>query len=70
MDVPLLGTFSLTHKGNFSIVLPRKSKFLSLHLDHLERLGIVRELTGAKRNRLFSYSGYVEIIHQGTELPG
>ncbi|MEA2040293.1 MAG: hypothetical protein U9N82_10795 [Thermodesulfobacteriota bacterium] len=39
-------------------------------LDHLGRLGIVRELTGAKRNRLFSYTGYVEIINQGTELTG
>jgi Fic family protein len=39
-------------------------------LEHLERLGIVRELTSRKRNRLFSYSGYVDIINQGTEMPG
>ena len=39
-------------------------------LDHLALLGIVRELTGAKRNRIFSYTEYVEIINQGTELPG
>ena len=39
-------------------------------LGHLERLGIVRELTGAKRNRLFSYARYVEIMNQGTELLG
>ncbi len=39
-------------------------------LDHLEHLGIVRELTGKKRNRIFSYTGYVEIMNQGTELPG
>jgi Fic family protein len=38
-------------------------------LGHLERLGIVRELTERKRNRLFSYSGYVEIMSRGTELP-
>ena len=36
-------------------------------LGHLEHLGIVRELTGAKRNRLFSYARYVEIMNQGTE---
>ena len=36
-------------------------------LGHLERLGIVRELTGAKRNRIFSYARYVEIMSQGTE---
>ncbi len=33
-------------------------------LDHLEHLGIVRELTGKKRNRIFSYTGYVEIMNQ------
>lgn len=36
---------------------------------HLERLGIVRELTAQKRNRLFSYHKYVEIMNKGTELP-
>ncbi len=39
-------------------------------LAHLERLGVVRELTSRKRNRLFSYTGYVEIMSQGTEPPG
>ncbi len=39
-------------------------------LAHLERLGIVRKLTSRKRNRLFSYAGYVEIMNQETELPG
>ena len=39
-------------------------------LAHLEQLGIVRELTDQKRNRLFSYAGYIEIMNQGTELPG
>ena len=38
-------------------------------LGHLEKLGIVRELTAQKRNRLFSYAGYVEIMSRGTELP-
>ena len=38
-------------------------------LGHLERLGIVRELTFRKRNRVFSYTGYIEIMNQGTELP-
>ena len=38
-------------------------------LGHLERLGIVRELTSRKRNRVFSYAGYLEIMNQGTELP-
>jgi Fic family protein len=38
-------------------------------LEHLERLGIVRELTFRKRNRIFSYTAYLEIMNQGTELP-
>jgi Fic family protein len=36
-------------------------------LGHLEQLGIVRELTTQKRNRLFSSSGYVEIMNRDTE---
>lgn len=39
-------------------------------LGHVEQLGIVTELTAQKRNRLFSYAGYVEIVSRGTELPG
>ena len=39
-------------------------------LAYLVHLGIVRELTAQKRNRLFSYSRYVEIMSRGTELPG
>jgi hypothetical protein len=37
---------------------------------HLEQLGIVKKLTAKKRNRLFSYAGYIEIMSRGTELPG
>ncbi|MEA3545680.1 MAG: Fic family protein [Thermodesulfobacteriota bacterium] len=36
-------------------------------LGHLQQLDIVRELTAQKRNRLFSYHGYVEIMNIGTE---
>ena len=38
-------------------------------LVHLQRLGIVREITGQRRNRLFSYPRYIEIMNQGTQLP-
>lgn len=30
---------------------------------------VVRELTARKRNRLFSYSQYVDIMKQGTDPP-
>ncbi len=32
-------------------------------LNHLESLGIVSELTGQKRNRLYSYTRYIEIMN-------
>ncbi len=38
-------------------------------LEHLGRLGMVRELTNMKRNRLFSYGRYLAILNQGMELP-
>ncbi len=38
-------------------------------LAHLEQLGIVTELTAQKRNRLFSYAGYIDIMGRGAELP-
>jgi Fic family protein len=37
-------------------------------LNHLAELGIVRELTAKKRNRQFSYSGYIDILNKGTEF--
>jgi hypothetical protein len=33
----------------------------------LERLGIVRELTGKRRNRLFAYDRYVGLLGEGTQ---
>lgn len=38
-------------------------------LAHLANLGIVRELTGQKRKRVFSYAEYMAILNEGTELP-
>ncbi|QQS39982.1 MAG: Fic family protein [Acidobacteriota bacterium] len=36
-------------------------------LRHLEELGIISEMTGRKRNRLFSYPGVLEVLNRGTE---
>jgi Fic family protein len=36
-------------------------------LAHLERLGLVREITGKKTWRLFAYSEYMELLSEGTE---
>ena len=34
----------------------------------LTKLGIVREITGRRRNRLFSYEAYLKLLQEGTEL--
>lgn len=36
-------------------------------LAHLEKLRIVREMTGRQRNRLFVYDKYLDILDEGTE---
>jgi len=35
----------------------------------LEGLGVAREITGRRRDRLFTYSQYLAILSEGTELP-
>ncbi len=37
-------------------------------LGHLEHIGVVRELSARKRNRIFSYYRYIEIMNDGTNL--
>ena len=39
-------------------------------LAQLERLGIVEELTGKLRGRVFSYAEYVAILNEGMGAPG
>jgi len=36
-------------------------------LRKLEEMGIVREITGRQRNRLYAYDGYIQILSEGTE---
>jgi hypothetical protein len=33
----------------------------------MQRLGILREITGRQRHRLFVYDRYMEILNEGTE---
>ena len=40
---------------------------VSSAMDLLVELGIARELTGKRRNRLFVYDGYLAILNEGTE---
>jgi len=36
-------------------------------LRKLEEMGIVHEITGRQRNRLYAYDGYIQILSEGTE---
>ena len=63
MEHPIATSRSLVEKTGLTPATVNKA------LAHLERLGIVKELTDRKRNRLFSYADYIEIMSLGTELP-
>jgi Fic family protein len=45
------------------VAFPTASSAMELLIE----LGIARELTGKRRNRLFVYSQYLEILNEGTE---
>jgi len=64
MEHPIANSNSLVEKTGLTPATVNKA------LGHLEHLGVVKELTAKKRNRLFSYAGYIEIMGSGTELPG
>lgn len=56
--------------------IPRLAKMTNLTLptvakalDVLVKVGIVREITGKKRHRVYSYDGYMNILGEGTEPP-
>jgi Fic family protein len=41
---------------------------VTVAFDSLAKLGIVKEVTGQKRNRLYTYQQYVSILNEGTQL--
>ncbi len=63
MEHPIATSASLVKKTGITPATVNRA------LAHLEQLGIVKELTAQKRNRLFCYAGYIEIMSRGTELP-
>jgi Fic family protein len=36
-------------------------------VEHLQNVGIVREITGRQRDRVFAYGAYLDILNEGTE---
>jgi Fic family protein len=63
MEHPIATSGSLVEKTGITPATINKA------LGHLEQFCIVKELTAQKRNRLFSYADYIEIMNRGTELP-
>lgn len=61
MEQPLATSGSLVNRTGLTPATVNKA------LGHLVRLGIVRELTAQKRNRIFSYGEYIEVLNQGIE---
>ena len=58
---PILSVPVAVNALNLSAPTVRKS------VNHLIELDLVRETTGKQRDRLFVYSGYLDILNQGTE---
>ena len=55
-----------TLQGRYVKVATAGEAFKALHL---ERLGVVAELTRKQRGRVFSYAHYVDIVNEGMTLP-
>jgi Fic family protein len=63
MEQPIATSNGLVEKTGLTPATVNKA------LGHLEELAIVQELTAQKRNRVFSYAGYMESMNRGTEPP-
>jgi Fic family protein len=63
LECPMVTTGYLMEKTGITAVPIRKS------LECLERMGIVTEISGKKRGKVFSHARYLEIMTKGTELP-
>ena len=58
---PISNTASIREKTGLS--QPTVMRSLSI----LEELGIVKEITGKDRHKIFIYSNYLDILNKGTE---
>jgi len=63
IEHPIATSTSLVKKTGFTPATINRA------LEKLQHLGIVFELTAQKRNRIYSYSSYLDILNRGTELP-
>ncbi len=58
---PLATVSLLAERAGISFVTAARA------VDALEHLGIVREITGRQRHRVFAYAAYLAILNEGTE---
>ncbi len=61
---PILSIASMTEK--LGVTFPTASAAI----ERLQRLGVLREVTGRRRTRLFAYDAYLKILSEGTEPLG
>jgi Fic family protein len=61
---PIVGIRDAAEKSGLSAPTIAKS------IQHLAKLGIIREITGKQRGRMFVYSAYLNILSRGTEPLG
>ncbi len=55
---------SVASAAEFLSITPQSANTL---VNELTRIGVLKEITGYERNRLFSYAEYVELFDEGSE---
>ncbi|MFC1731310.1 Fic family protein [candidate division KSB1 bacterium] len=63
----ILLEYPITNAGKLAQKTQLSQATVNTCLNHMQKIGIVKELTGQKRNRVFGYSKYIEIMNRGTE---
>lgn len=58
---------ALTTSGKAASALALSEPTVNSALRHLEKLGIVKEITGKRRRRVYAYDAYLAILQRGTE---
>lgn len=62
-----LKSHALTTSGKAASELALSEPTVNSAMKHLERLGIVKEITGKQRRRVYAYDAYLTILQRGTE---
>lgn len=57
----------LSSIANLAQQLKMSDPAVNRSLDHLVEIGVVREITGKRRRRLYAYTNYLDILRRGTE---